>query len=437
MGTANQIVTFRDLPDFRSFLKNPVASPLTITGTVPSLIFDDTTAGDDNYSISADADILRIQNTDNNATVLRLVDGAGEDFDLNVDTDILNIINTTGPITYIRFRGGANDDIQVDRPIVFNSTVTLPEDITLSGASPSISFVDTGGEDYTITVDADNLVIANTTGPVNFITLTGGVTDDITLHRATKVTGILTIESTIPLLTFSDTDGDDYHVTVDTGSLRITNNAGNATIVRLNDNGGGAADDFSITVDNSVFTITDIDQSKTWEFKGSGFLRQHTRCIHIDTTSTGNVGTGLDTLRSISIAAATLPTNNDYLAIEFGGTLGANDDDKRLFFSFGGTTITDTTLLDFDGGVWWCKILIVRTSATTCRVTGYLMVQFLNNLSGTAGGNGLATAIGVASLAVSDLTSNANTLLVQGESATATNDNVICNISKVEVNQIT
>ena len=368
--TSNSLVHGRDLPDFRTFVKSgtsvTLGSPLTISGTNPTLIFDDTDAGDDNYALSAQADVFSIRNDDGNGTVLLLEDE--------------------------------------------------------------------NGEDYSFTVDSNNLVIRNTTGPVDFITLAGGASDNITIHRATTITGLTTIQGTNPLLSFDDTDGDGYQLSTTGTELNLVNDAGNATILRLSDNGGG--DDFSLKSDANIFTITDIDQSKTWEFKGTGFLRHHSRCTHLDAATTGNVGTGLDTLRSISIVAATLATDGDFFEVYFGGFFASNDDDKRLFCSFGGTTVFDTTLVDFDGGDWYVHMTFIRVGSTTVRVVGFALQQSLNNLGGAAGGNGAVGAVNI-DVAVSNLTSNANTLLLQGESATATNDNVVCNLSKIEVNQLT
>jgi hypothetical protein len=59
---------------------------------------------------------------------------------------------------------------------------------------------------------------------------------------------------------------------------------------------------------------------------------------------------------------------------------------------------------------------------------------FVNFLNGVVGGTGVAGATNV-DLTVSNLNSNAQTMLVQGESATATNNNVVENLSVIELTQ--
>jgi hypothetical protein len=131
--------------------------------------------------------------------------------------------------------------------------------------------------------------------------------------------------------------------------------------------------------------------------------------INTNTTTTGNVGTGEDTLFSYSVPANTLSTNNDTLVITSSGTFAASGNNKRIRVKFGATTIYDTGSLPIvSAGDWNIHIEIIRTGAATQKC----MILFNQN-AGASNELNYATA--------AETLSGAVTLSVTAE-ATADND---------------
>jgi len=87
--------------------------------------------------------------------------------------------------------------------------------------------------------------------------------------------------------------------------------------------------------------------------------------IDVNTTSTGNVGTGEDDLITFSVPANTLATNGDRIQFQMAGTFAANANNKTIKIKYGGTTLLDTTALAINGGSWSAEGVVVRTGAAT------------------------------------------------------------------------
>src|SRR5262245_53741987 len=156
------------------------------------------------------------------------------------------------------------------------------------------------------------------------------------------------------------------------------------------------------------------------------------RRIGFNFASTGNVGTGLDSLHSFTQPLGSLATNGDELICKFGGFFANNDDDKRLVFNYDGNVILDTSLLDIDNFGWWCEMLVGRVTSTSVNIAitlnlGQVLTNSTPALVGTTPGSMIVR--NSSGLAVANLNSNNVTILVQGESATATNNNVVQNYS--------
>ena len=155
--------------------------------------------------------------------------------------------------------------------------------------------------------------------------------------------------------------------------------------------------------------------------------------LHHDLADAGNVGAGLDDLHSFSLPANSLATDGDYLRVRYSGTFATNDNDKRIKISLDGQSVHDPGLFDQDSGTWVYDIVYARVSATSVRASVLIMWNFgTRDGGGTAGGNYLFVGDCV-TLTVSNLSSNAVTLLVQGE-ATANND-IVQNLSIIELRQ--
>lgn len=354
MPRSNELVKGKDLPDQRLFLKTgsviTATSPLTIQGTNPVLIFDDTDH---------------------------------ENFRLDVQTDILSIINDTGPITFIRFRGGANDDIQVDRPITFNSTVSglTFTDITLSDASPTITFTDTGGDDFSIGVDANLMTFTNITqgdlmtfgnNPVLNITPAGVAEQGlrITVDNQTS-SGIATIQIV------DNNNGTTNFVARNSGEVRVA---------------AGYPANLSDVPSDTITLGGQYDQN---------------------TSTVGNITTGEDTLHSYTIAANVLANDGDSIDFVFGGAFANNANGKRIRVDVGGTDVIDTGSIAFQAFQWCIKLTCIRKDSDT------LTCMSVSGYGNTAVGTGRAEG---QCIEVNGLDFTANiTVTITGE-ATATDD---------------
>lgn len=150
----------------------------------------------------------------------------------------------------------------------------------------------------------------------------------------------------------------------------------------------------------------------------------------ISEIGTGNVGTGLDTLFSTSLPATTFNKDGANLRGIFAGFFGANDDDKRLAMSFDATTIFDTGLKDIDGNGFLIELFVRRRDAThvDLNVTVTISLIVIDSGGGVVSGGMEIFSVSFSNLAVNNMdTGSAISLLLTGESATATNNNVSCN----------
>lgn len=88
--------------------------------------------------------------------------------------------------------------------------------------------------------------------------------------------------------------------------------------------------------------------------------------LAVDTTQTGNVGAGEDTLQTYSVPANTLASNGDYIAFRLAGTFATTANNKRLRVKYGGTTIYDSTALAIVAtSSWVVSGTVTRTGAAT------------------------------------------------------------------------
>jgi hypothetical protein len=149
----------------------------------------------------------------------------------------------------------------------------------------------------------------------------------------------------------------------------------------------------------------------------------------------GNVGTGLQTLRSFPLPINSLRTNGDYFKARFGGVVGSNDDNKRIAFSYDGTALLDTGLVDWDGFGYVLEVTVIRADSTHVNTLTSIILGNVNiDSAGGIASNGAKLEVASSNnLVVANLNSNPTILLLQGESATATNSNVNNNIAIVDI----
>lgn len=180
-----------------------------------------------------------------------------------------------------------------------------------------------------------------------------------------------------------------------------------------------------------------IDGATDIVLKSNGFIVGYPKCVGVDISTPGNVGTGLDSLHSFSLPAASLAANNDWVRWTAGGKFGANDDNKRLVVTFDSQSMEDTGLIDIDGQDWKFMSTLIRLSSTSVIHNTALWLGFLQfDSAGASAGTGGRFISRSTVLTVANLNSNNLTMLVQAESATATNDNITQNQTIVEVCQM-
>lgn len=177
---------------------------------------------------------------------------------------------------------------------------------------------------------------------------------------------------------------------------------------------------------------TELDTIIAW-------AKDAVREVGRDTSVVGNVGLGLDNLHSFSLDTPNrLNTNGDWVRVSQGGTFAANANTKRLVFSFGGVGVEDTGLIDLQGLGWKSIAEYVRISSTTARANFMAIIGHIQfNAAGT-----FVSGVGCRLITrnqlltgLSDLGANAQTILVQGETNAAVNDNVQQNLTIVELRQ--
>lgn len=86
--------------------------------------------------------------------------------------------------------------------------------------------------------------------------------------------------------------------------------------------------------------------------------------IHVDTTTVGNVGTGIDDLMTFTVPGQTMAVDHDRLVIRATGTYNTASP-KDVAFSVGGTQVFGFIGTTAAGG-WTLRLEIIRTGATAC-----------------------------------------------------------------------
>ncbi|MCI0391661.1 MAG: hypothetical protein MOB07_23195 [Acidobacteria bacterium] len=201
----------------------------------------------------------------------------------------------------------------------------------------------------------------------------------------------------------------------------------------------GATDRVALKVNTPASPTVDLAQFYTNDslklaIKNNGFIVGVPKNVETNTTLTGNITTGLDSLHSFSLPADSLANNKDHLKVKYSGRFATNEPDKRIRVTFGGVQVHDLTF-DQDFGEWRYEISYVRLTSTTVRASFELLWGFFTRDGAAALGGLIAHAAGDLDITVSNLNSNAMTMLVQAE---ATNtDDVIQTLSIIDLTQVT
>ena len=212
-------------------------------------------------------------------------------------------------------------------------------------------------------------------------------------------------------------------------------------VSRLGEVGGPRPDDVDAELNNTVQFINDLIGDSGGSLPNDLYLSNVPKSILRSSAKTGNVGTGLNTLRSYSLPAGSMASNDDLLHFWLGGLFGINDDNKRIQLSFGGNLLFNFGSNDHDDFGWFTEGIIVRLSNTTFNfITNNVHGQIVSDSTPTTSSpGGVVTARGGDVFTLSGGTTfsgNNQTLLLEAESATATNDNIIHNIAKIELTRL-
>lgn len=174
----------------------------------------------------------------------------------------------------------------------------------------------------------------------------------ISLHRAVSFPGVM-LRFVDPSGNseggFGHIDGQCWLFLDSGGSFYVRNTFDGSEIFQATENGGYAV---NVRVGNSSAAL----------MAGVGGT------ITTDTTTTGNVGAGEDTLQTYSLTGSSLGQNGQTLRFVFAGTIPSSAAAKRIRIKWGATTIFDTgaagivtsTAMD-----WRIEGQIVRTGAAT------------------------------------------------------------------------
>lgn len=141
-----------------------------------------------------------------------------------------------------------------------------------------------------------------------------------------------------------------------------------------------------------------------------------TGALNVDTTATGNVGTGEDIIATYTIPAGTLASDGDSIWFEAWGTSNDDESDTYTFKIYFGATLIHSVAATNWGSAWLAWGRIVRTGATSQKAFS----QMLTNSGYGAGsfGGGLYIA------APAETLSGSVVLAITAEAVS--NDDVVC-----------
>lgn len=304
-----------------------------------------------------------------------------------------------------------------------NRTISLSGNLTIGGAFTTTGTFSSGGNFST--------GAAFTTTPANALTLT-----------TTGVTNV-TLPTTGTLATLA-------------GAETLSNKTLSSPVITgdIFDSNGNELIDFTViaaavnqiniinaqTAANPAISVTggDANISLRLGAKGTGrvIIPGYPFNFHSSSATTGNVTTGLDPIRTITVDANSLATNEDNLRGFVSGTFATNDNDKRLQLAIDGQVLYDSGGFDLDSGTWTIYFHITRISATSV-VAGISVLEgqvaVLGGATAVIGGGGAVLTGRSITVTVSNLTTNPVNIVLSAE-ATATND-VVCTQSSVDLVQ--
>lgn len=178
----------------------------------------------------------------------------------------------------------------------------------------------------------------------------------------------------------------------------------------------------------------------TLKMKANGYIVGYPKNLPITDqyTAIGNVGAGLDALRSFSLPANSLAANGDFMIIRAGGNYANTEANKQIQLTVDGQLIISFgATIDMENGAWYVNHCLARLSATTLRSAGHDVhanIRFADGAFVGAGPSGYFHTPRQINPTVADLNANAITIQFNGEGG-ADND-VVQNFMQVWVCQM-
>jgi hypothetical protein len=165
------------------------------------------------------------------------------------------------------------------------------------------------------------------------------------------------------------------------------------------------------------------------------------RIIKVDTSTVNSTGAGPDTLHTFSLPANSLATDGDFVEVEYGFLFAANDNDKGIRGTFGGTEYARRGLgaTDLDGTVGGViRATIARLSSTSVIASSTMVVNVMfadsaGAFTGTSGNGGITFGSCVAITGLANLNSNATTM--NGQSLGVAGSDVTQRLSVIKLFQ--
>jgi hypothetical protein len=265
---------------------------------------------------------------------------------------------------------------------------------------------------------------AFTTTPANALTLTTTGSTNVTLPTTGTLATLAGTETFTNKTLTSPRVGTAINDTNGNEIIRTPATASAVNDITITNAATGGTPSITATGDD-----TNINLRLAGKGTGRLVLPGYLYTLEINTTQVSNVGAGLDSFQSYSLPSNSLVANGDRLDIYYGGSYSNTANTKRLVFSIAGSNYVDTGARDIrDGGQgvrWQAHVIIIRLTATNVRIFTNITAGNFGATSagtsftpGTTGGYSFTVGNDIT---VPDLSSNATTLLVQGE-ATADND---------------
>lgn len=177
----------------------------------------------------------------------------------------------------------------------------------------------------------------------------------------------------------------------------------------------------------------------TFKIKSNGYIVGYPKCIFENHVDVGNVGAGLDPLRSFSLPANTLATDGDWVKIIGAGNYANTEADKQVRHTFDSQLIISFgATIDLENGSWFSEYYVIRQSATQVRFYGidFHVQGFIQNGALVVAPSGwFHVPRSLAAAAVANLNNNAVTILFEGEGSA--NNDVVQNHMQVWACQMT